>query len=276
ASTQRPDTSPPGAAGPPASYTATVGSEPDPMPDAVDGYAADGPLEAGTIQVLPGVVSFTDRFRATDDCDSNFWTMQWRAEGSPPVPVMATAAPAVRDEEFDAVLSDLTDSGAPAGTAGYLTGGACSDAAFAFAPGTAADVEPVDVAYELQLWEPGATSAGAPVPAPADGTTPRPATVSCEEYAPQPDGLPIPPCTEGPAIFFIQERLIELGASLTSDGTFGPATAAAVVDFQVDGDQIPDGVVGWRTWSRLFDGVDLPGDDLDGNGVVTPEEIPFD
>jgi len=58
----------------------------------------------------------------------------------------------------------------------------------------------------------------------------------------------------GPSIRQVQERLNELGASplLSTDGTFGALTEAAVAAFQRANGLVPDGVVGQNTWNVLF------------------------
>ncbi len=55
----------------------------------------------------------------------------------------------------------------------------------------------------------------------------------------------------GQAVKRLQEKLTALGANLTPDGVFGPATHAAVVAFQAKNGLTPDGVVGPRTRQAL-------------------------
>jgi hypothetical protein len=52
--------------------------------------------------------------------------------------------------------------------------------------------------------------------------------------------------TKGPAVVWLQQRL-----AIPADGTFGPATHAAVVSFQKAAGLTPDGVVGPNTWAKL-------------------------
>lgn len=49
----------------------------------------------------------------------------------------------------------------------------------------------------------------------------------------------------------LQEVLNARGATLTVDGDFGPATEAAVEDFQESAGLFSDGIVGRRTWAAL-------------------------
>ena len=58
----------------------------------------------------------------------------------------------------------------------------------------------------------------------------------------------------GPAVVRLQQALIAAGAQIKADGSFGPATHAAVVAFQTGASLTPDGVVGPRTWSALGGG----------------------
>jgi len=49
----------------------------------------------------------------------------------------------------------------------------------------------------------------------------------------------------------LQKRLNRLGFQLDTDGIFGPATRAAVIDFQAAHGLEPDGIVGDKTMSKL-------------------------
>ncbi|MBK3527214.1 peptidoglycan-binding protein [Streptomyces sp. MBT70] len=55
----------------------------------------------------------------------------------------------------------------------------------------------------------------------------------------------------GPAVSAVQAELRAHGASLSVDGSFGPATHDAVVAFQTRNRLIPDGIVGPGTWLAL-------------------------
>ena len=93
-------------------------------------------------------------------------------------------------------------------------------------------------------------------------------------------------CDDGPFIEYIQSRLSELGYPNdelyypTEDdgfGVFGFKTWLAVMQFQID-KQI-ESEMGWVdkvTWRELFAGIKLPGNDLDNDGMISPNEIPFD
>jgi peptidoglycan hydrolase-like protein with peptidoglycan-binding domain len=86
--------------------------------------------------------------------------------------------------------------------------------------------------------------------------------------------LPIRKCSEGLAVEYIQRFLNELGFELELDGYFGSGTEFAVKYFQRENSIRATGLVDLDTWKALLGGTVLPGNDLDGNGVITPEEFP--
>lgn len=55
----------------------------------------------------------------------------------------------------------------------------------------------------------------------------------------------------GPSVRALQERLVELEWELDADGIFGPATDAAVREFQEQYELDIDGIVGPHTWEAL-------------------------
>ena len=57
---------------------------------------------------------------------------------------------------------------------------------------------------------------------------------------------------QGWRVQVLQERLKELGLLSQDEPDFGPATTQAVQDFQGSQGLVADGVVGPKTWSRLF------------------------
>ena len=86
--------------------------------------------------------------------------------------------------------------------------------------------------------------------------------------------LPIRKCSEGLAVEYIQRFLNELGYELELDGYFGSGTEFAVKYFQRENSIRATGLVDLDTWKAMLGGTVLPGNDLDGNGVITPEEFP--
>lgn len=53
-------------------------------------------------------------------------------------------------------------------------------------------------------------------------------------------------------VIMLQEVLNEAGYTLVIDGVFGPRTDEAVKDYQEKNDLVKDGIVGLKTWTRLF------------------------
>ncbi|NEQ45263.1 MAG: peptidoglycan-binding protein [Leptolyngbya sp. SIOISBB] len=84
---------------------------------------------------------------------------------------------------------------------------------------------------------------------PADGTETKP-----EDEADTPVALPIlRQGMVGPAVARVQESLRDRGFyDGAIDGIFGPATEAAVMEFQISTQLADDGVVGPATWQALF------------------------
>lgn len=57
--------------------------------------------------------------------------------------------------------------------------------------------------------------------------------------------------SSGPAVVTLQNDLDQLGYNLSQDGSFGPLTRSAVVNFQSRHGLTPDGVVGPLTWAAI-------------------------
>jgi predicted chitinase len=70
--------------------------------------------------------------------------------------------------------------------------------------------------------------------------------------APAYPGTPLRQGSKGASVKVVQQRLSDLGNSLSIDGNFGPGTRAAVVAFQTAKGLSSDGVVGPGTWAALF------------------------
>ena len=56
----------------------------------------------------------------------------------------------------------------------------------------------------------------------------------------------------GGTVRLLQQKLNTLGETLSADGKFGSATAAAVRRFQSRNNLTADGVVGVSTWDKMF------------------------
>ena len=84
--------------------------------------------------------------------------------------------------------------------------------------------------------------------APATDATQPSSDASAQTYP----GSPLRQGNTGDAVRTMQQRLSDLGNSLSVDGNFGPGTKAAVVAFQGSKGLSTDGVVGPATWAALW------------------------
>ena len=74
---------------------------------------------------------------------------------------------------------------------------------------------------------------------------------SCPTYVDNPGRYPVRLCQRGAAVVQVQAHLVRHGFDIDVDGYFGPATEAAVRDFQADHGLDADGLVGPLTWPAL-------------------------
>jgi len=65
-------------------------------------------------------------------------------------------------------------------------------------------------------------------------------------------GTPLRQGSKGASVQSIQQRLSNLGYSLSVDGNFGPGTVSAVMAFQQKNNLGNDGIVGPGTWAALW------------------------
>lgn len=101
-----------------------------------------------------------------------------------------------------------------------------------------------------------------------------PIEVSCGGNYTEREALPLTPCVEGLGVSKMQEALIGFGYSIDADGYYGPGTARAVQEFQADAGLPPTGTCDAATWLAIVG--EQPGFDLDGDGVIGPNEIAYD
>ena len=88
------------------------------------------------------------------------------------------------------------------------------------------------------------------------------------------DFLPLVACTQGFGVTLMQEALIEARYTLEADGYFGQSTADAIQDFQAQNGLDPSGEADVETWGALVG--ERPGYDINGDGVIGPNEIIYD
>jgi peptidoglycan hydrolase-like protein with peptidoglycan-binding domain len=72
----------------------------------------------------------------------------------------------------------------------------------------------------------------------------------CAEYVPN-EQLPLTLCDKGDLVLQVQQVLAASGYEVTPDGFFGPATDAAVREFQADHGLEAHGIIGNATWAAL-------------------------
>lgn len=87
------------------------------------------------------------------------------------------------------------------------------------------------------------------------------------------DYLPLKRCDEGQGVSSVQQVLAGLNYQIEPDGYFGDATRFAVQHYQRSKSIRATGQVDTETWAALFEGIGLPGHDLNGDGLVTPNEF---
>jgi predicted chitinase len=80
---------------------------------------------------------------------------------------------------------------------------------------------------------------------------PDPAPIADGQAQPHP-GVVLRRGSKGANVQTLQQRLSDLGYSLSVDGNFGPGTAKAVVAFQQKNSLGADGAVGPKTWAKLW------------------------
>lgn len=108
----------------------------------------------------------------------------------------------------------------------------------------------------------------------AAGGNPDPAGSVCRSYITT-DQYPIRLCNKGDDVKTIQAALRYAGHSISVDGYFGPNTQRAVLTFQRQHGLTVDGLVGPRTWRALNTPLFASGTDVDGSGLVDPDESAY-
>lgn len=85
--------------------------------------------------------------------------------------------------------------------------------------------------------------------------------------------LPLQLCDEGTPIEYVQGELQASGYDVDFDGYFGIDTQLALKLYQKERGIRATGIVDLATWTEMFKGRMLPGWDLNGDGVITPNEF---
>lgn len=253
---------------------ADPGQEPRALPAMIEGYTPYETTKSETLSVGEGAEL---QYPATytgfwNKCDLGMWTARWRTS-LPGSLVHAFVTPwsllEMGDKMYDSSTHGPVTSGA---SAGYLTGDGCHVPAFIFAGGTGGNV--TEVLLEWQLYNASVSTSGEPEAAPPAATAPPQSSTGCRSYVFR-DRLPLQLCNEGSAVRWIQLLLDDRNYQVDIDGCFGPGTERAVKQYQNAAGLVPDGVVGEQTWRALTAGIDLPGYDLNGDGMVSPDEIVY-
>lgn len=140
-------------------------------------------------------------------------------------------------------------------------------------PSISSDSLPVT---EDTVPESTALSATSSTPLPATtGPAVIPAVIAgCGDVYEFNDRLPLRPCDEGYGVMLLQEGLVALGYLIDIDGYYGQDTTDAVQDYQIRNGLSPSGVVEAATWRGIVG--ERPGVDLNGDGVIGPNEVILD
>lgn len=102
---------------------------------------------------------------------------------------------------------------------------------------------------------------------------PRP-VVNCVGGYNEREVLPLMPCNKGFSVELLQQFLNEWDYYVDIDGYYGQSTADVVYDFQSDNGLPATGEVDAETWGQIAGA--RPGVDINGDGVIGPNEIIYD
>lgn len=95
---------------------------------------------------------------------------------------------------------------------------------------------------------------------------------TCVDFRANSD-LPLALCDAGALVALVQQQLQESGYGIDADGYFGIDTRLALKLYQKARGILATGEVDRDSWIKMFSKVMLPGDDLNGDGVITPDEL---
>jgi peptidoglycan hydrolase-like protein with peptidoglycan-binding domain len=114
----------------------------------------------------------------------------------------------------------------------------------------------------------GSSSASTPTSLPYATGTSRYWNAKCPATLRRNDFLPLVKCDKGPGVQHIQQFL-----GVEADSYFGNDTFNAIVDFQNQNGLPVTGEIDADTWRLLDPNQSGPGSDLNGDGLVTPDEF---
>jgi peptidoglycan hydrolase-like protein with peptidoglycan-binding domain len=83
--------------------------------------------------------------------------------------------------------------------------------------------------------------------------------------------LPLKPCDKGMGVESVQSQLVNEGFQVDLDGYYGQGTETAVRQFQAAHGLPVTGIVDFETYKKV--GTVYAGTDINGDGVVTPNEF---
>lgn len=83
--------------------------------------------------------------------------------------------------------------------------------------------------------------------------------------------LPLKPCDEGMGVESVQSQLVNEGYQVDLDGYYGQGTETAVRQYQQAHGLPVTGIVDFETYKKL--GTVYAGTDMNGDGVITPNEF---
>jgi hypothetical protein len=101
-----------------------------------------------------------------------------------------------------------------------------------------------------------------------------PVVVDCRGTYIDRGSLPLSPCDKGFGVELLQEALNGFGYAVVVDGYYGQGTADSVRAFQIDEGLPATGVSDPATWVAAMG--ERPGYDIDGDGVIGPNEMVYD
>jgi Putative peptidoglycan binding domain len=175
------------------------------------------------------------------------------------------------------VIQDLADSRKMQSIAVDVTASSMTMTITATYPPGGDDPRDTVPVAEVQ-WTVDAESSSAASNTTTSSTTTGPTTTGPECQFTENDELPIHRCDAGPAVAAAQSVLQVLDYEIgTVDCLFGDQMMYAVQAFQTDRGLVANGEIDEATWNALSESF-LPdwGTDVNGNGVIDPDEITLD